>query len=382
MIINGTGLDDEFHGGSENDEMRGFDGDDTLGGGGGNDWIHGGNGNDTLAGGDGNDWIIGGDGADWLFGDDGNDILSGGHGVDRLYGGSGIDTADYGGSGSGVVASLDTGHGYSGTAQGDSYFSLENLFGSLFGDVLYGDNLDNRLDGYFGNDFLIGYAGNDTLVGGPGTDQMYGGLGWDSYYVDNAGDVVSENPALFGGAGGVDTVYASVSFSLGDNVEHLTLTGIAGIAATGNALANRLTGNAGANVMEGHAGSDVLIGGNGSDRIVGAAGNDQHTGGNGNDLFVFNTAINAGDTIFDFSAPNDTIQLENALFAALPVLGVLNADAFHVGVAAADAEDRIIYNAATGALSYDANGVGGAAAIQFAVLDNLAAVTAADFVVI
>ena len=65
-----------------------------------------------------------------------------------------------------------------------------------------------------------------------------------------------------------------------------------------------------------------------------------------NDLFFFNTALNAAtnvDTVTDFSVANDTFRLENAIFAGLAA-GALNADAFHIGAAAADAEDRIIYS--------------------------------------
>jgi serralysin len=62
--------------------------------------------------------------------------------------------------------------------------------------------------------------------------------------------------------------------------------------------------------------------------------------------------------------------------------GVLAASAFHIGAAAADALDRIIYNSTTGALSFDADGVGGAAAVQFADLSANLAMTNGDFFVV
>ena len=118
--------------------------------------------------------------------------------------------------------------------------------------------------------------------------------------------------------------------------------------------------------------------------INGKAGNDTLIGGGGNDFFLFDTALNAAtnvDTITAYSVAADTIRLENAVFSTLAV-GVLNADAFHIGASAADAEDRIIYNSATGALFYDSNGIGAGGVTQFAKLAPGLALTNADFVVI
>jgi serralysin len=75
------------------------------------------------------------------------------------------------------------------------------------------------------------------------------------------------------------------------------------------------------------------------------------------------------------------ILLDDAVFTGLS-LGALDAGAFRTGTAAADADDRIIYNSTTGALLFDADGVGGVAAVQFATLTGAPALTAADFVVI
>jgi serralysin len=107
------------------------------------------------------------------------------------------------------------------------------------------------------------------------------------------------------------------------------------------------------------------------------------SGGAGSDSFVFNSALVGNvDQITDFSAPHDAIQLENAVFAALTTTGVLSAAAFAVG-AAADADDRIIYDSNTGALYYDADGTGAGGRVQFATLTSRPGdVTHADFVVI
>ena len=86
------------------------------------------------------------------------------------------------------------------------------------------------------------------------------------------------------------------------------------------------------------------------------AGNDTLTGGAGNDKFLFNTALNAAtnvDTITDMTVVDDIIRLDDAFFAGIGPVGVLNADAFHIGAAAADAEDRIVYNSATGQLFFE-----------------------------
>ncbi|ASF48541.1 M10 family metallopeptidase C-terminal domain-containing protein [Methylovulum psychrotolerans] len=117
---------------------------------------------------------------------------------------------------------------------------------------------------------------------------------------------------------------------------------------------------------------------------AGGLGNDTLTGGAGSDVFRFNTAPSAGntDTVLDFTVADDTIQLENAVFTQLTATGVLNAAEFKIGAAAADANDFIIYNAGTGALSYDADGNGAGAAVQIAILGVGLALTNADFVVI
>ena len=147
-----------------------------------------------------------------------------------------------------------------------------------------------------------------------------------------------------------------------------------------------VTGGSGNDTLTGDTLKNTLLGGSGSDTLNGKTGNDTLGGGPNADTFVFDTVLNATsnvDHITDF-AIDDTIQLEDAIFAGLTP-GALAAGAFHSGAsatAASDADDRIVYNTTTGDLYYDADGLGGLGAIKFAVLDNKAALTHDDFLVV
>ena len=125
-----------------------------------------------------------------------------------------------------------------------------------------------------------------------------------------------------------------------------------------------------------------LLGGAGNDALGGHTGNDLLSGGTGADLFRFDSALNAAtnvDNILDFSVIDDTIVLDQTVFTALTTLGTLSAAAFRTGAAAADADDRIIYNSATGNIYYDADGNGAGAAVLFAHVTAGLALTNADF---
>src|SRR5687768_9807632 len=100
-----------------------------------------------------------------------------------------------------------------------------------------------QIYGYGGNDELIGGDNSDFLDGGTGADRMDGGGSNDTYVVDNVGDRVTERELeAFGDGwidGGTDTVYSSISFTLPDFVENLSLmTGAGAINGTGNELEN------------------------------------------------------------------------------------------------------------------------------------------------
>jgi Ca2+-binding RTX toxin-like protein len=254
-----------------------------------------------------------------------------------------------------------------------------------------------------GNDYLDEQGGNDFIDGGAGADFMVGGSGNDTFIVDNSGDSAFE-----GAGGGFDTVIASASFSLSgaSDVEQL-LTSDANLTTalnlTGSSSVNTITGNAGVNTLKGVdgndflnglAGNDVLdggldndqlFGGDGKDKLLGGAGKDNLTGGKGQDTFVFNTKPDKStnvDKILDFKSVDDTIQIDNKYFAKVGSNGKLKAEALAFGKKALEKDDRLIYDKASGALSYDADGTGKIAAIKIAILTNKAALKAADFFVI
>lgn len=216
---------------------------------------------------------------------------------------------------------------------------------------------------------------------------MVGGAGDDTYYVSTSGDIVVENAG-----GGNDLVIASAGYTMADNVERLLLAGTTGMG-TGNALDNEMIGNASANKLLGMGGNDTLFGlggndtiegGEGADWTYGGAGSDKLTGGAGHDYFVFNTAATAGDKdkIADFSVNDDTLVFDNAVFSALGADGHLNDSFFRVGKAAMTADQHLLYNSATGVLSYDADGSGSGAAVQVTTLSFGLNLTAHDFLII
>ncbi|NCS05704.1 MAG: calcium-binding protein [Microcystis aeruginosa G13-07] len=174
---------------------------------------------------------------------------------------------------------------------------------------------------------------------------------------------------------GTDTVQSSVTYTLGNNLENLTLTGTTAINGTGNALNNTITGNSGNNTLNGAAGNDTLIGG---------LGNDTLTGGAGGDRFTFNNRNEGIDTITDFlSSQGDKITVSAAGFGGGLAAGVAITTAqFVLGTTALNASNRFIYNTITGGLFFDGDGTDTLAAIQIATLSSKPTLTASDIVVL
>ncbi|WP_085318153.1 methyl-accepting chemotaxis protein [Derxia lacustris] len=259
----------------------------------------------------------------------------------------------------------------------------DRLTGDAGANDIYGLDGNDLLRGGAGNDSLDGGAGNDTLDGGSGRDTLIGGSGNDSYVVDNSNDTIRETGSA---AGEIDSVQASVSWTLGANLEQLTLGGSAGLRGSGNALANLIAGNAGANLLDGGSGNDTLRGGAGDDTLIGGNGRDVLTGGAGLDAFRFTlrgSAATNADSLTDFNSADDSLQFDHAAFGALGAVGPVNAAAFVIGNHALDGGDRLIYNPATGSLYYDADGTGSASgALLVATLGAGTVLTAADLFIV
>ncbi len=371
VINGGPGFDYMYGGGGNDDITTGGGGSETAWGEDGNDRLFGSADGETLDGGTGNDKLFGEAGNDLLDGGDGNDRLNGGDGNDEIQTGLGVETIDGGAGNDFLVVQRE------GTTKGVSFF----LNGPAGSDGSTAINIETMW--YYagtGNDTVHGGDGNDSLAGDLGNDRLDGGAGSDSLYGEGGNDVIN-------GGQGFDYIYGG---SGDDRIEtgggaFETAWGEAGNdVLTGNADTESLDGGAGNDRLIGQASRDVLYGREDDDVLIGGEGNDELNGGTGKDVFRFETALNASgnvDFVVDFTPDDDSFEILGAIFGGLRA-GVLDAARFCLGTAAADAGDRIIYDGATGALFFDADGTGAAAQIRFATLYNTAAVTYADFVVI
>ena len=374
--INAGGGIDRVYGGDGDDIQRGQDGNDQLYGSAGSDQLNGGAGfdianygfaaaavtanmlmggtggdadgdtyfgieavygsdfNDSLTGNNSSNELRGQDGDDALFGLGGNDRLFGGEGADSFDGGAGVDIAIFTVAAAGVTLNLATG-GTGGEAAGDSYVSIEWVWGSAFDDDITGDAANNRLEGRDGNDTLNGEGGNDRLLGGDGNDTINGGDGVDTIFGQDGDDILSggaDNDFFFGGAGadshdggtGTDTVsYLASSSGLTVN-----MSGI-GSASTGDAAGDsfvsieRIFGSGHDDNLIGDFNANVLIGNGGNDYLAGGGGNDSLNGGAGVDSFGYDEVVDEADVITGFTL-NEVIYIFGGTvtdFASLQALG-------------------------------------------------------------
>ena len=287
--LNGNELGNQMNGGMGNDTIGGGDGADSITGDQGDDALYGEAGVDSLVGGSGNDFLDGGAGADSMTGSIGDDtyyldntsdsvieIL--GEGYDQIIATAAV-TYVLGAGAEVEIMRLATWLGdFAVSLTGNeftNYITGGNLADTLNGadgqDFIDGGAGHDSIDGGEGNDFLGGGIGNDTLLGGlgqdwidggAGADSMAGGAGSDLYFVDNAGDIITEaaSPTDY------DVARLSVSWTLtaGAEVEQLRSFGT-GLSITGNALDQRIIGDAGINILTGRGGRDLIEGGAGAD---------------------------------------------------------------------------------------------------------------------
>ncbi|MBI1300806.1 MAG: type I secretion C-terminal target domain-containing protein [Alphaproteobacteria bacterium] len=335
MVINaGTGHNIVWAN-AGNDTITALGGNDILNGGAGNDTINAGAGDDVLTGAQGDDTIDGGDGYDEahyvgdfenysitfiggvytvvdLYGTDGtdtlmnvenfifadgvyaNNVFRGANGDDIFFataavehhdGGAGFDLVDFSASLAGVNIDFVLGTSTGGSAEGDTYSSIEHVVGSAHDDIIFSDDSAQTIEGGDGNDFILGNGGDDTLYGGAGEDAIGGGTGDDIIHLGDGNDLSAGqdgNDTIYGDAGedeiygqqGNDTIYG------GDDTDYID-------------------GGDDDDILYGEDGIDLITGGNGNDMIYGGLGDDYLHGGEGNDT------INGGegfDRAFYFSS--------------------------------------------------------------------------------
>lgn len=324
-----------------------------------------------------------------LIGNAGDNILDGGAEVDFFSGGrgndtylldaaqemenivempgEGIDTLKIGFAGTRVVVVKDKNKQPKPLKISLSEYlsEIENvtITGSGLFDLI-GNAADNILSGNGVKNLIDGGAGNDRLDGGAGVDTLIGGLGSDTYLADivkKGSGAVIEDVIREIEYPGVDTVLLRGSLSLSKNSTIIIPANCEGLDATATISTKlNLTGNALNNVLAGNLASNVLSSGDGDDTLIGGGGRDTMKGGLGNDVFVVDNALGTAILIADY-ATGDKIGLAAKVFGDLFANGALKAGVLGRQEVAATPEMKLLYNADTGLLAYDADGNGSAA---------------------
>jgi serralysin len=310
----------------------------------GDDLVTGNQSANVIRSGRGNDTLNGGAGDDFLSGEIGHDYITPGAGNDTVAGGRGLDTVSFVDLAQAVQASLRSASASSG-ADRYSLVSIENITGSIFGDLLEGDGHGNRIRALGDYDWIIGSWGADFIDGGTGRDMIsyiaapgavtvdlgagrgragqadgdryanveratgssfgdlffgddgqndFRGMGGYDTFVGSAG-----GRERYDGGSGLDTVSyyqsgAGVTASLlrgygsrGDAARDL-YTSIENL--TGSGHNDVLTGDHGRNILRGLSGDDMIFGNGGVDRLQGGGGDDSLHGGSGWDYALYSGA--------------------------------------------------------------------------------------------
>lgn len=298
--IKGTKKDNKLEGTKKSDVIHGLGGDDTIWG-----------------------W----QGDDKIFGGDGNDHLVVHLGKDKIDGGKGIDIIDFYYATAGVTIDLNekTVSYAIGAETGRSDFkSIEEVRATNFADIVTGDDKDNNLFTYDGNDTIVGGGGNDVVNGGSDDDVAEGDAGDDTFIVSSGEDDFD------GGEGSdyLDFYYAiaGVTLSLAsgtvdfENVSGTGTTTFSGVEnAWGSAFDDMITGDDGANILLSGDGNDTVEGGAGDDTINGSTGDDTINGGDDDDKLVLSSGddeIDGGDGSdaldFFYSETGVTVSVDDA----------------------------------------------------------------------
>jgi Ca2+-binding RTX toxin-like protein len=247
-----------------------------------------------------------------ITGNDGNNILYGGLGADTMIGSKGDDTYYVDNIKDKVVESVANAAG-GGHDIVTSYidFSLASL-GNVEDLYLAGGTDSIKGTGNALDNKIVGNDADNIIDGGKGADAMSGGVGSDTYYIDNAGDGITENPNW----DGTDTVISSIALTGAfKGIETYIFNCKTGIQFTGDASILSITGGAGNDTLsvgDGHAGlsgnggNDILLGGTGNERLDGGAGADVMKGGDGSDDYYVD---NVKDQVVEASkqGDNDTV---------------------------------------------------------------------------
>jgi Ca2+-binding RTX toxin-like protein len=323
LKITGTSFNDTIAGGNGNDTINGSSGNDSLLGQVGNDTIDGGIGNDYLDGGTGNDSVLGGAGNDTINGVNSGDIIDGGEGIDSL---PTLDASD---------AKIDI------EINSNNPINLDYGNTSVVTSIANIESITNLTTGS-GNDRFV-YNSTDSVA----AKTVNGNGGNDLLTVDYSG---------YDGAVG-NTLYGDRFARNNGATRLLGYSNIEQFNITGSDFNDTIAGGTGNDTIAGGLGNDSLVGSTGNDRLFGGIGNDTLSGGSGNDSLVFERLGEGIDTITDFSVNNDLLVFSTTFDAAL-VVGSVTSQMFRIGTAATSNEHRFIYNAGSGDLFYDSDGIG------------------------